>query len=198
MRCVAVIALALAACQGPPAEVEGDPNESTAAAFDRDRFPLEPMRGFSWVVDDHLAGMPLPGRARSLVQDIAFLDSEGINLLVSLTEEPTDPTALAARGIDALHIPVKDFTAPTLEQMNVFVAAVRTRNADGQAVGIHCTAGLGRTGTMLAAYFVSEGMNAEEALAEIRRLRPGSVETAAQEQAIAAYADSLRAGRPTR
>ena len=176
-------------------EVESDPTESAPASLDRDRTHLEPMRGFSWVVSDQLAGMPLPGAARTLDYDIGFLEGEGIDLLVSLTEQPADPVVLAAHGIDALHIPVKDFTAPTLEQMNIFVNAVKTRNADEQAVGIHCTAGLGRSGTMLAAYFVSQGMTAQEALAEIRRLRPGSVETAAQEQSIAAYADSLRAGR---
>jgi atypical dual specificity phosphatase len=198
MRCAAVIILALAACQGPPVEVDTDPAEASAASIDDDRSHLEPMRGFSWVVGKRLAGMPRPGARRALEHDIGFLEHEGVDLLVSLTEEPTDPGVLADHGIDALHIPVKDFTAPTMDQMNTFVNAVRARHADGQAVGIHCTAGLGRSGTMLAAYFVSEGMTAEQALAEIRRLRPGSVETAAQERAIADYADLLRTGRPAR
>ena len=51
-------------------------------------------------------------------------------------------------------------------------------------MGIHCGAGLGRTGTLLACYFVSKGMTAKNAVARVRRLRPGSIETAEQERAV--------------
>jgi atypical dual specificity phosphatase len=47
----------------------------------------------------------------------------------------------------------------------------------GRRVLIHCAAGLGRTGTALAAYLVvSKGLSAEEAIKAVRRLRPGSIE----------------------
>jgi atypical dual specificity phosphatase len=55
-------------------------------------------------------------------------------------------------------------------------------------VAVHCGAGLGRTGTVLAAYLVAGGEEARAALARVRELRPGSVETADQERAIEAYA----------
>ena len=45
---------------------------------------------------------------------------------------------------------------------------------------------------MLAASFIAGGMTADEALTEIRRLRPGSVETPGQEQALAELASRLR------
>jgi len=47
-----------------------------------------------------------------------------------------------------------------------------------------CGAGLGRTGTLLAAYFVTQGDSADEAIARVRAGRPGSVETLQQEQAV--------------
>ncbi|KAG8509908.1 Dual specificity protein phosphatase 23 [Galemys pyrenaicus] len=54
-----------------------------------------------------------------------------------------------------------------------------------QAVGVHCALGLGRTGTMLACYLVKDrGLAAGDAIAEIRRLRPGSIETYDQEKAV--------------
>jgi atypical dual specificity phosphatase len=58
-------------------------------------------------------------------------------------------------------------------------------------VNVHCRAGKGRTGTVLAAYFVSKGMSAAEALQRVRELRPGSIETPEQEHAIADLARRL-------
>jgi atypical dual specificity phosphatase len=41
---------------------------------------------------------------------------------------------------------------------------------------------------MLAAYLVTRGLSAPDAVAEIRRLRPGSVETPEQEDRVAEFA----------
>jgi atypical dual specificity phosphatase len=149
------------------------------------------MTGFSWVLDDEAAGMPRPGVRRPLDEDLAYLRSEGVTLLVTLTENELDQEALARHGITGLHIPIKDFHAPTIAQIELYVWAVNAWNAQGWPVGTHCYAGRGRTGTMLAALLVSRGLDADEAIAEVRRLRPGSIETDAQEQAIHDYAASL-------
>ncbi|MCP4901386.1 MAG: protein phosphatase [bacterium] len=147
--------------------------------------------GFSWVVPGELAAMPLPGKERPLAHDAAYLRENGISLLISLTEEPPDGSVLEDVGIGQLRIPVRDFTAPTLEQINEFVSSVAMSATDGELVGVHCTAGLGRSGTMAAAYLVSKGDSAEVAIATLRQLRPGSVETEAQEEAVKAYELSL-------
>ena len=145
------------------------------------------MPGFSWVIGGELAGMPRPGQSRTLEEDLLFLRERGIDLLVSLTEEPLDEAALREVGIASLHIPIVDFTAPTMEQMAVFSEAVDLRTASGDPVGVHCGGGLGRTGTMIAAYFVWQGESSKRAIARIRALRPGSIETEEQERAVADF-----------
>jgi hypothetical protein len=190
----------LIAC-GPPVEVgaqraPGDPvgsngldgsepHESWGPTSDGGTVPYT-MSGFSFV-DDHAAGMPQPGRWVPLSDDLAFMSDLGITLLVTLTEEPLDATTLAVAGMDSLHLPIEDFQAPTLEQQRTFVSELRARAKADEKVGVHCLVGLGRTGTMLATWFVSNGMDAETAIAEVRLQRPGSIESIQQEDAVRAF-----------
>ncbi len=139
--------------------------------------------------------MPVPGRNHPLARDAAVLEQKGIRVLVSLTEEPPDHEVLASRFIDQVHIPVQDFTAPTLEQMIRFVAVVEDSVAAGKPVGVHCTAGLGRSGTMAAVFLVAEGASAEDAISGVRQLRPGSIETEAQEDAVRLFEKHLSTTR---
>jgi atypical dual specificity phosphatase len=71
--------------------------------------------------------------------------------------------------------------------------------AHGQGVVVQCGAGLGRTGTMLGAWFIAGGLDAAEAIALIRQLRPGSIEVRSQEEALHAFAARPReiTPRPT-
>jgi atypical dual specificity phosphatase len=148
------------------------------------------MHGFSFV-DEQLAGMPQPGGWKPLAADLAFLVENDIDLLVSLTVNPTNPEAVTNAGLERAHFPIVDMTPPTLEQQVAFVALVETAMAEGKKIGVHCTAGQGRTGTMLATWFVKTGLTADEAIAHVRSLRPGSVETVAQENAVRAYESHL-------
>ena len=104
---------------------------------------------------------------------LEWLAEQGVTAIVSLTEKPLAPF----RDLDILHVPVRDMNTPTLEQIHKLVAFMRAAVAAGGKVVAHCGAGVGRTGTALAAYLVSGGMTAPEAIAYVRGLRPGSVET---------------------
>jgi atypical dual specificity phosphatase len=178
--------------KGPAMRMQNDPKKTALSAEER---LVSPARGFSWIVPGKLAAMPVPGRNRSLDEDAAFIEQQGIRVLVSLTESPPEREVLAAHSVDQVHIPVQDFTAPTLEQMITFVAVVEGSSAAGKPVGVHCTAGLGRSGTMAAAYLAAKGSTAEKAIAAVRRLRPGSIETAEQEEAIRRFENHLAADR---
>ena len=118
------------------------------------------------------------------------MEHEGIRLLISLTVEPPDRNTLESHSSEQAHIPVTDFTAPSQSQMGEFVALGEDSVATGDPVGVHCTAGLGRSGTLAAAYLVATGGSADDAIASSRRLRPGSIETEAQEDAIRQFEQS--------
>ncbi|MFH8368819.1 dual specificity protein phosphatase family protein [Streptomyces sp. NPDC018031] len=57
-------------------------------------------------------------------------------------------------GLDVVRIPIRDGQTPEPAEVDRFMEAVRS--ADGQ-VFVHCGAGVGRTGTMAAAYAVRTG-----------------------------------------
>jgi len=146
---------------------------------------------FSWVIPGKIAAM---GRPTALRRDLEYLKEQGIELIVGLSETPLAQSFIEEFGFTYRHIPIPDFAAPALEQVEEFVAVVGESLAAGKPVAVHCAAGKGRTGTMIACYLVSQGRSAEEAIAEIRRLRPGSIETEEQEQAVADYAARRHAG----
>jgi len=52
---------------------------------------------------------------------------------------------------------------------------------EGRGNLVHCVGGIGRTGTVLAGYLmVTEGLNANEAVEEVRKYREGAVQTMQQ------------------
>ncbi len=145
-------------------------------------------RDFSWVLENELAGMGLPEPLR---EDLEFLKDKGIDAIVSLTESPLRQSLIEEFGFEYHHIPVADFAAPSQEQVDEFVRLLGAAREAGKRVVVHCLAGRGRTGTMIGCYLVSLGRTASAAIKEVRRLRPGSIETRTQEAAIRAYARRL-------
>lgn len=147
---------------------------------------------FSYVVDGVLAGCAHPARTGNTAAALRELYGRGIRSIVSLDEEGLPKGLVAEQGMKHLHLPIDDFSPPTLDQASRFVDFVRAERQQGRPVAAHCAAGIGRTGTMLSCYMVSQGMDAGAAIAHVRRLRPGSVETAEQREIVHEYERHLR------
>jgi atypical dual specificity phosphatase len=148
------------------------------------------MNNFSWVIENEIAGMARPDMRSEAIW--AWLAERNVGLVVSLTSGAPSADVLARHGLDLLHSPVPDFTPPGAEVIAEFLQKARFYRHEGKAIVVHCGAGIGRTGTLIACYLVDKGYDPEEAIDTVRRARPGSIETSEQEQAVRALAERLR------
>ena len=148
-----------------------------------------PDRG-SWV-EVGVLGCAYPRNERAL----SMLEDRGVRVLVNLYEIGHEPRLLERHGMREVHVPARDFSAPPPDLIERSVNAIVHARSAGEAVAVHCGGGLGRTGTVLACYLVRlRGVGAEEAVRRVREIRPGSVETRSQREAVQEFARRMPSG----
>lgn len=140
--------------------------------------------GFSWIVKPDLAALAFPDS----LENLSWLRQQGIQVLISLTEDPPRRDWCNEAGLLVFHEPLVDMEPPTQEQLDRCVSALKKSLAGQMPVAVHCGAGLGRTGVVLAAYLVTTGLSASQAISRVRKLRPNSVETEEQAEAVEWFA----------
>lgn len=155
-------------------------------------------RGFLWLKKGQLAGTPRPGVVRDIEHDLRALRRVGVDVLVTLTETPLEGPALADFGIATRWFPVPDMHAPSVAQAIALCEALDALIEDGRTVAVHCLAGLGRTGTVLAAYLIWEGREPLEALDAVRRIEPRWVQSERQVAFLQEFAAGLQSGTAQR
>ena len=145
---------------------------------------------FGWIVEDKLGGSQGPAGMR----DLFYLYQQGVRAMIRMEERTISADGDGMLDIVDMFEPVPDFTPPTQEQIDRMLEFIEAQNADGRPVAVSCYAGIGRTGTVLGCYLVSKGAWPGDAVEEVRRLRPGSIQTPEQEAAVYEYARRLGAG----
>ncbi|KAG7382551.1 Dual specificity protein phosphatase 23 [Phytophthora pseudosyringae] len=206
---------------------ENTRNTSTSLSYpSRERLttPYSPMGGileqytlprfFRWIVPFQLAAMSTP-RTRGDIRCLCY--SLHVQHVVTLTEEEPLPAAWfeGLPHIKNTFLPVANYKAPSIPQIDMFVRLCCNSSAAGVPVLVHCGGGKGRAGTMVACYLVAFGFNppppelyridggasserwfqpamtAAEAMQALRAMRPGSIETKEQEEAVSQYCSHL-------
>jgi atypical dual specificity phosphatase len=143
---------------------------------------------FDWVLAEQLGACVNPLVSQSAVSE---LHTHRITMLVNLHERPDPADILEQLNAQTIHLPVPDSNAPTQAQLDQGVTAISDALKEGRRVAVHCGAGLGRSGTLIAAYLVNQGAAPDDAIAQVRSARPGSIETLEQEAAVHEFASRL-------
>ena len=134
---------------------------------------------FSWLIEEKLAGSGMP----TTFDEFHWIVNQGVKSIITMTENSLPDEWV--QSIDYLHVPTPDLTAPDMDRIESTVDFINEQINKGQPVMVHCAAGMGRAGTILACYFIKyKKLTAEKAIEKIRHERPGSIQSEVQELAI--------------
>jgi atypical dual specificity phosphatase len=149
-------------------------------------------RGFNWIVPGRLAGCPAPGVCAPIDYDMDMLVKVGITRLITLTENDLDQDVLHRHDLSNIHLPILDHEAPSIGQTHMLLVRMQKMLEAGEVVAVHCKAGLGRTGTILAAWLIRDGgLSADGAMTKLRRIEPGFIQSSIQEEFLHRYEADL-------
>jgi protein-tyrosine phosphatase len=123
--------------------------------------------------------------------DVKKIEEKGIKIVISLTNEITRLKEIIdiSDQFEHYELPIADFGVPTKEQAQGFLKIISEAKRNKQPVLVHCLAGCGRTGVMLALAEkeIYGTKNGQKAIAKIRKIRSCAVENSLQEEFVINY-----------
>ena len=142
---------------------------------------------FSWLIENKLAGSAIP----TSNDEVQWAVGQGIKSIVTVREEPLDD--IWVKNVNYLHVLSNDMGVPEFDDLVSAVDFIHSRITNNESVMVHCLAGLGRTGTLLACYLIKyQKMSANEATEKVREERPGSIQSYPQEEIIFRFEKFLK------
>lgn len=164
-----------------------------------------PLEDSYWAAPGELLAGPYPlldapDRETQRARVRALLEA-GVRTVIDLRTpvEPPGIRVLLGKLSDEaawMGVPILDGAAPTPAEARLVLDAIDASIARGYPVYVHCMGGRGRTGTIVALWWMRHGRSAEDALAELGRRREGllhgarpSPETPAQMRLIRTFSD---------
>lgn len=120
-----------------------------------------------WVIEGKLAGVRKPAS-----EELNQLQSAGIGAIVSVLDDSSNLILYRQANIPHIWLLTTGGTPPSFEQAQELQKFVDSQNRLGHAVAVHCTNGIRRTGTILAAYLILTGSTYEQAMQIIQRANP--------------------------
>jgi len=137
---------------------------------------------FSWLIDQKLAGSGMP----TSFDELDWVVQQGVKSIVTMTENSLPNEWV--KDLNYLHVPTPDLTAPDMDRIDSAVEFIHQQINNKVPVMVHCAAGMGRAGTILACYLIKyQKYSAKEAIEKVRKERPGSIQSDVQEMAIGFY-----------
>jgi protein-tyrosine phosphatase len=129
---------------------------------------------------------------RDLDLDLDAIRDWNASAVVTLIEDHEFPAlnvdrfgdAVRDRNMQWYHLPIADLSPPDDDFEKNWIQAgreLRLRLRNGLDIVVHCKGGLGRSGTVAAKLLVELGMEPAKAIKAVRKVRPGAIETKAQE-----------------
>ncbi len=135
--------------------------------------------------------------SRDLGLDVKAIADCGAAAVLTLVEDH-ELTTLKVAGLggeverhhmDWVHAPIPDVSTPDAAFETAWRETgegLRDSLRAGFDIVVHCKGGLGRAGMIAARLMVELGVPPDRAIVEVRKVRPGAIETAAQEQHVLA------------
>jgi len=165
-----------------------------------------PLDDSYWVIEGRFLAGEYPGtpfESSTSTKLKKFIDI-GVTSFIDLTEDrELNPyshllpsiTVPTRRPPHHFRYPIRDLGIPTYTELHTILSHINQLLSQGEVLYLHCWGGIGRTGTVIGSYMVSEmNLTGKEALESIATLRKGtpdgwrqSPETLEQRQMVLGY-----------
>ena len=137
------------------------------------------------------------GSSGQLSTDLKSLQSQKIDVIISLTSEKEIERLgivnfkqnIKDFGFTHLVEPIEDFSVPKDDQrknVNKLITTILSLLEDNRFVLVHCNAGLGRSGMIVALVIKCIG-SLKDPVSHVRKFRSGAVETEEQQRFVADF-----------